>query len=466
MQSLRQPLQPLDLPYDGAPFSRWLNRDRPLIHGVWPASLPLWMAAFYVALFIIRPWEKLIPELGAVHFERLYAIAMLTAVLASGQLRVRMDRQTLAVLGYLGAVGLSAVFAWRSELAYYPFYVYTATVVFYFVLLSVIRTPYQLLFIVTCYIVAMGVYAAKAQWEFFVHGEHDTAMGIVRLVGIEHSFGGSNAVASSFVISLPLAFFLWSSREAITDGWPAGLRRLFGPSLLIYAGLAVSTIILTGSRAGMLSFVLFVGLLVMRGRGLERKALAVAAGVILLAVIWVAMPQEKKDRLRTVWNPDAGPKNAQQSAQGRIEGLRAGLTIAARFPVFGVGVGNFIPYRATYVDGVELSPHNIVGQVLGETGLVGGLAFSAMVAMIFVNHRAMRRLAHRRPDPRLQLLGRLTLACRDAAILLAFEGLFLHYAHRFQWLWFAVFCGLALEFGRKIRDEFARAEMEMEAAAV
>ncbi|MBW3597681.1 MAG: hypothetical protein KY475_10435, partial [Planctomycetes bacterium] len=269
---MMQPLLTYDEAGAGAPFPRWLNAGRPLVRGVWPASLPLWMAAVYVGLFIIRPWEKLFPSLGALHFERAYAIAMLAAVVVSGQLRVRLDRQTAAVLAYLGAVGLSVAFAWRSELAYYPFYVYASVVLFYFVLMSVIRTPYQLVFIVSCYVGAMGLYGAKALWEFFVHGDHVTDMGIRRLVGIEHSFGGPNAVASSFVISLPVALFLWSSRREITEGWPDGIRSAFGPSLAAYGALAVTVIILTGSRAGMVSFVAFVWLLALRRPGFERKA--------------------------------------------------------------------------------------------------------------------------------------------------------------------------------------------------
>ena len=47
--------------------------------GIWPRSICLWMAALYVALFIIRPWEQLFPQLGEIHFERIYALSMIAA---------------------------------------------------------------------------------------------------------------------------------------------------------------------------------------------------------------------------------------------------------------------------------------------------------------------------------------------------------------------------------------------------
>src|SRR5207237_4577108 len=36
-------------------------------NGIWPRRFAVWMAAFYVALFIIRPWEEMLPLLGDLH---------------------------------------------------------------------------------------------------------------------------------------------------------------------------------------------------------------------------------------------------------------------------------------------------------------------------------------------------------------------------------------------------------------
>ena len=67
------------------------------------------MAAFYLALFIIRPWERLFPSLGEIHFERLYAIAMILVVAGGCGIRLRWSGQTAAVFSFFAAIGISAV---------------------------------------------------------------------------------------------------------------------------------------------------------------------------------------------------------------------------------------------------------------------------------------------------------------------------------------------------------------------
>jgi O-antigen ligase len=424
------------------------SRDQ-LKRGIWPRSVPLWMAGFYVALFIIRPWEQLMPLLGEVYFEKVYALCMIAVVLLSGRIRVRINLQTITVIFFFLAVSLSAVFARDSSLAWDVLYEYLTLVIFFFILMLVIRTPYELVFMVTCYIVALAVYLAKSQWEFFVHGQHRYDMGVIRLCGIESTFGGPNNLAMSIVVSLPILLFLWSIRKEFSSEWPQLWHKWFPRFLVFYAVLAVSSIILTNSRSGMVSFVLFVALATFRGKGIGRKISYILLGIVVLAMLWLVMPEEKKDRFRTIWTPEAGPKAAQTSAEGRIEGYKAGMKMFERFPLTGVGIGNFLTYRISHVDGVPLNAHNLVGQVLGETGILGASAFLLMVIVTLLNCQRVRGLVRRKlSDPKLRVLSGLGLAVRDALILLAFEGLFGHNLLRFNWLWLAAFSTLALQFAK------------------
>src|SRR5438270_8186139 len=133
-----------------------------LSKGIWPQRIAIWMAAFYVALFIIRPWEEMLPFLADIHFERFYALAMVAVVLLTSKFRGVFTLQTASVLFFLFALSLSAVLAVDSTVAWEPWYVYVTLIVFYFILVLVIRTPYELLFMVTCYLVSMGIYLAKS----------------------------------------------------------------------------------------------------------------------------------------------------------------------------------------------------------------------------------------------------------------------------------------------------------------
>jgi O-antigen ligase len=431
-----------------APMGILCAADR-LAGGIWPRAARVWMAGFYVALYIIRPWEQLLPALADLHFERIYALCMIAVVLASSGLRLELTLPTVAVSFFLTALGISSLLAVDPTLAWQPFYEFLTLAVFYFVLLLAVRTPYELVFLVLCYIGAMGTYLAKAEWEFFVHGRHRMAMGVRRLIGLEHTLGGPNSLAISIVVSLPMVLFLYSMRKQICARWPASWRKLLTPGLVLYLMLATSALLLTKSRTGAVSFVVFVGLVAIRGKGFTRKLLSVVGGVLLLGGIWLAASEEAQNRIRTIWNPSAGPANAWESAEGRIAGLRAGLQMFAAEPLTGVGPGNYVPYRVGRLDGVPLLSHNLAGEVLGETGILGTGAFCLLVVAILFGCRKTVRLAQSRAGPTAEVLAAFAVACRDSVLLLLFEGLFAHNLLRFNWFWLAAFTVLALRFVRQ-----------------
>jgi O-antigen ligase len=172
------------------------------------------------------------------------------------------------------------------------------------------------------------------------------------------------------------------------------------------------------------------------------RTLAVAAAVVL--GMWLVAPSEQKDRLRTIWDPTAGPANAQASAKGRWDGFLAALKMLEARPLTGVGVGNFLPYRVSNVDGVGLVAHNLPGQVLGETGWLGGICFGLMVHAIW---RSARRLAAPSIlEARGEMFQEFAVALKLSLALLLLFGLSLHNALRFNWIWIAAFGVLAWEF--------------------
>jgi O-antigen ligase len=427
-----------------------LEPGESLGNGIWPRPFVFWMAAFYLALFIIRPWEQLLPSLGAIHFERIYALAMLAAVAATCGFRLRFDPQTTAVCLFLLCLTASALTAWSSELAWETMYVLFTLVLFYVVLVSVIKTPYQLVFMIASYIVVMGVYLAKSQWEYFVYGQHRYDQGVIRLVGIESTFGGPNSLAAAIVVSLPMWLFLHRIRGDFTASWPPFWQKWFTRGLAGYLVLAVTSLALTNSRSGMLSFVLFVVFVGFRGRNLSRKLMYLILGGVLIIGIWFVLPAATQERLRTIWDPEAGPDNARASADGRKQGFWAGIAMFQQRPVTGVGIGNFAEYRYRYGDGLRMQAHNLVGQLLGEAGLVGACGFLLLIGTTLFNCRKTRLLASNGTDPIHRVLAALALASRDALILLLFEGSFGHNLYRYNWLWLAAFGLLAVEFAAAV----------------
>lgn len=177
---------------------------------------------------------------------------------------------------------------------------------------------------------------------------------------------------------------------------------------------------------------------------------------MMLAVTWVMAPEDSKGRFQSIWDPTAGPEaeTARFSAEGRIVGLKAGWEMFRRFPLTGVGLANFGSYRKNHLDGSHLVAHNMIGGVLGETGLIGGIAFLFVLFGVLVNCRKTRLLAKRNPHIRLKLLSSLSIACRDSLILLLFMGLFSDNQARIQLYWIAAFCLLTRGLAEDVSTRF------------
>lgn len=414
--------------------------------GIWPKSRIIWMAVFYMMLFIIRPWEVLIPGMAVLHPEKVFAICMLLAIFISGKISFQMSWQSFTAIFFIFAIFVSGQCAYIPSLAWEPLYKYLSIFVFYLVLLMVVRSPYDLIFMVLSYVSIMCLYLAKSQWEYFINDRHRYTMGVPRLIGIEETFGGPNALAMSIVVSLPFALLLWRNRSTISSTWPEVWKIRFKRGLILYGILAVSSVILTNSRSGMVGFIAFCGILMFGGKGIGKKIKFIFIGLIILSLIWVFMPSGSKSRLKTIWDPEEGPDNAQVSAEGRVEGFKAGMEMFRRNPFTGVGVGNFVPYRIQQVDGVDLEAHNLPGQLLGEMGLLGGGAFLLLLGAIVANCRKVIRFANNESDTAIKLLRDLAKSCLASLFLLVLLGMSGHNLYRFNWLWIAAFSLLALQF--------------------
>jgi O-antigen ligase len=322
----------------------------------------------------------------------------------------------------------------------------------YFILVSVIRNPYDLIFVMGAYIATMEVYLGKALWEYFIHGRHSYTMDVTRLIGIEHTFGGPNALAGSIVLSLPFWLLLWRRRNEITSDCSNKWKQLVNIELGSYIVVAVLCIALTNSRTGMINFCVFLILAGWGAGSIGKTTRNMVVAALIIAMMWLVLPEEQKDRVRTIWKPDIN-RSATASAEGRTEGLKMGMQMFRRYPVFGVGPGCFISYRVPNLDGVRLVAHNLPGQMLGETGLVGTAGFVLLVAAVFINRRRVVSLLHTSPNNTARILREVTRGCRDVVFLLFVDGLSGDALYRYNWLWVAAFCSLAVEFAAALPQD-------------
>ena len=411
----------------------------------------LWWTIGYLFLFIFRPYETLIPLLGVIHFERIYMICLLVALFRWPEKRYIPHRINYALLAFFGVLCFSYFIAYIPAKAEDIIWEYFKLLVLYFVIIMSVRNEKEFWRLLLAFIVIMGLYIGKSEWEFFIGGRHVYRMGIKRLIGIDDTNGSPNSFAATIVYSLPFAWAMWKTADTP--------RIRIG--LFCYLAMALAGVALTGSRGGMLSVLFFFLLIWLR---MKKKMIGLVLMVMIISVSWVFMGEKLQERFQTIYD-DKINASASESAHGRIEGLLRGVELFKLRPFFGWGAGNF-PY-ATYEIGVTdgMQSHSMYGQVMGELGTAGSISVLAIIAVLFLTRREVLSLSattenndegedeeEKESARKENLLALTAVACTDTVLLLLFQGIFGHNLYRYNWILISAFLVLASYFAWRNED--------------
>jgi O-antigen ligase len=409
----------------------------------------LLMVCLYIFLVIERPWES-IRYLEGIPLERTFAIVMIIVALAVGKFKIVRSPTNKWVYGLLALHFLLAPFAFNTTDAIDQGIEYAKMVVLYLLMLSVADDEETLKMLIKAYVFTMLFYMLHSLWEYN-NGRHVWRMGITRMIGVDSTLNDPNAFGSSVVLSMPFAYVLLCLETSTR------LQKLYYG----YFGVAVLCVVLTGSRTASIAlvFMFLLWALVQKGR---KKIMILAITVLGLSALWVNMPQEKQERLRTLWNEDAGPANAHESAKGRMVGWNVSWELFRHNPLTGVGAGgnNFIKYRMAHnvdeVLGYKTSPsqsHILYGQVLAELGIFGAMLFTGLVLSILKTALIVRALVEveLRNESFAYMLGGAIIVSLLLLLVLGFGG---HNFYRPLWLWLAAWVGVLYRFNKPEANVF------------
>lgn len=216
-------------------------------------------------------------------------------------------------------------------------------------------------------------------------------------------FGDCNPKLGLVLASLSPFALAWAERRGRARGW------------CVAAGLVGVAVLLGGARAGWLTFGLVVLVSGWRVLGPVRLAGFAVAGLLALGMLHLASPQLQQRVARTtmVLQGDGGGLDGALSGRGRI--WQGALCMARAHPLNGVGVRGFRDAwagcdpapgeAAAWGDGDALHAHQLVLELLSETGVLGLLAW---LGGAFVAWRAWARAdagAHLRAAPALLALA-------------------------------------------------------------
>jgi len=404
-----------------------------------PAHVPvtLVMVCIYIFLFIERPWES-ISYLEGIPIERAFAIAMIVVAFIHDKFRIVSSPTNKWVYGLLLLHFILAPFAFNPGDAVEQGIEYAKIVVLYMLMLSVADDETSLKLLVKVFAFSMMFYALHSLWEYH-NGRHDYKMGITRMLGVDSTFNDPNSFGASLVLSLPFVYVLMRFESS---KW---VRSMY----YCYIPLVLFCVVQTGSRSAFVSLIFLALLWVAIQQG-KRMLMYLALVAMTLALVWNVMPEEKQIRIRTLWDENAGPANAHESAEGRKEGFVVSWKMFRQSPWTGVGAGgkNFIGYRL--FNGIDeagresaTQAHNLYGEVLAEFGVGGALCLIGLIASVLgCCVRARNRLTERGiTDSFLASLAGAIAVCLMLLLLLGLGG---HNFYRPLWLWLAAWAGVLL----------------------
>jgi len=166
---------------------------------------------------------------------------------------------------------------------------------------------------------------------------------------------------------------------------------------------------------------------------------------ILLVLLIPFLPATYRDRFTSLFvvTTDNGIYQ-DTSLRGRSSEMLTGLAMFAEHPILGVGAGNYKPNYQRYAQliGIEFraegrDPHSLYVQILAETGILGMVAFLAMIYFLFdALNKTCREVAR---SPHLADWLPWISAFRFAILSYLLTSVFLHNAYiRYLWILIAM----------------------------
>lgn len=241
---------------------------------------------------------------------------------------------------------------------------------FYFVATLVVNDLKKIRYLIIIFVVTTIFMIYWANQQYFMQNWAQFNFG--RLMGPFNPLGGNlykdeNVFAMLFVTGLPFVYF-------------AGLEsnhKLFRYFLLSHIPLGLHAIFLTGSRGGLLGFLIITIISILFGK---RKFLAIPFLILLLGFYYWQAGEVMTQRSGQITD-----YRDENSATDRLIAWKGGALMVMSHPLTGVGLGSFVTALPKFIDHRPMVAHNTFIQFSAESGIGAGLCYLFIIYTFFKN---------------------------------------------------------------------------------
>lgn len=397
----------------------------------------LYLIILYFWILVAIPQHRF-RFLEDIHFERIIMLLSWAVLIFSNKIKIRFSRITLLILLFYFWMLISYFFSpyQNFKVAQWWFENYWKLIIFYFLILFSINDIKDLFFIFAGFVVVLFLYQMHSWYDFLHGGSYVWQQGIKRMSGVwgGGELGAANQFGMVALFSIPFTFFWFNATK----------KRVSKFFLSFSFFMSFASIIYSGTRAAMVSLILFILLIIINRKQKNFKILILFS--LLFLIILLVLPEGLKhryfgfisDKEAETQNETASDKIARDSALGRVEGLQDGWKLFLKRPVFGYGPGSSAIARneinevvAKRDDPLEL--HSLYGQVLSETGFIGTFLFLLIIIIYLYQLNSIKNIERIDLEDFI-IINNYKLLLQNFILLLLFYGFFSHTLYRYYWL--------------------------------
>lgn len=379
---------------------------------------PVWAPVAYMILVYCK-LSSYYPVFGAMKAELLFAVIIVARILLTGDGFAKLSARYNALNKYLYVfvicVFISFAIAWDRQYSWdNAVYHFIKVLILYIMILIAIDNQHDFKIFVWSFLTMFAYLAYEPTYGFITGtggGQYMYGVNYIASIGI---LSGHVALANNMNQMIPIAFYLIFSikkRSLIIIG-------------TIPLFIFVTALVGSGSRGGIVGFAMFCLCLVYFSK--NRLKTSIVVGIISIFV-FIGSGQFSSTMKRI----------DKSSTKGRLIGLTHGIEMIKRGNVLGVGPGCFLFARRQYFS-YRMEAHNIYGQVFGDLGIPGTIAWLFLILQIFRNIIAAKdtlKALHMEKD----FLYKLAMGVQVSLIVRLFISMASHGLYYFYWYIMAAF---------------------------